>query len=220
MGGGEKTLVVLGSGLQHLTNLFDIISTQNFYEIPGLDLPTVEGHEGKFYFSDDFIFVNGRSHYFEGYGLTSLVMPLKFVLNTYDINQVVLTSASGALNPRTEIGKVCNVCDFVCMPKVFNWPHYTDTIPLPKMENGFCYAFHQGPSLGTLTEYRFLAEIGADLVGMSTYPEYVMLAQLGLTAKVLSVPVCQYHPFKDIVEPSHAELMEVAGKAVPKLYDI
>ena len=49
------------------------------------------------------------------------------------------------------------------------------------------YVSVAGPNLETRAEYRFLRQIGADVVGMSTVPEVISANQLGVPVSAISV---------------------------------
>ena len=49
------------------------------------------------------------------------------------------------------------------------------------------YVAVSGPNLETRAEYRFLGNIGADVVGMSTVPEVIVANQMGLPCCAISV---------------------------------
>lgn len=82
------------------------------------------------------------------------------------------------------------------------------------------YGFQQGPQLGTAAEYKMLYNMGATLVGMSTAQECLYLNQQNISNLAFSVPVCQYHPFINLLEPSHEQVLEASSLAIPELLNI
>ena len=74
------------------------------------------------------------------------------------------------------------------------------------------YVCVTGPNLETRAEYRFLRQIGADVVGMSTVPEVIV-------ANHVSLPCCAISVLTDDCDPDNlqvaniAEIIETAGKA-------
>lgn len=81
------------------------------------------------------------------------------------------------------------------------------------------YVAVAGPSLETRAEYRWLRSMGADMVGMSTVPEVIVAAQMGLPCGAVSVITDECDP--DNLQPVNIpEIIEVLGKADKKLSEI
>ena len=73
------------------------------------------------------------------------------------------------------------------------------------------YAGLSGPNFETAAEYRFLRFIGADAVGMSTVPEVIVAAQVGVSVLAFSVITDKCIP--DLLEPvSHIKVLRGAEK--------
>jgi len=78
------------------------------------------------------------------------------------------------------------------------------------------YAALAGPSLETRAEYRFLAAIGADAVGMSTVPEVIAARHLGV--RVLAFSVITNLGLTDAREPEPSRsVLRAARAGVPRL---
>jgi purine-nucleoside phosphorylase len=78
------------------------------------------------------------------------------------------------------------------------------------------YAAVPGPNLETRAEYRFLRQIGSDVVGMSMVPEVITARHGGL--KVLAIVVVSDACIPEELKPAtEAELLRVAAQTEPKL---
>ena len=134
---------------------------------------------------------------------------------------MIITNASGALNQKYEVGETYFVNSFLNFPpKNLNLPTIVNAkYPLEFKEEG-TYAFQQGPSLNTLSEYKMLFNLGADFVGMSSIQECNYLNEIGIQNYTFTIPVCQYAPFESIREPSHKEVLQISNKATPKLIKV
>ena len=76
-----------------------------------------------------------------------------------------------------------------------------------------------GPNLETRAEYRFLRQIGADVVGMSTTPEVIVARHHGM--RVLAMSVVTDECFPDALEPVNiADILAAAAAAEPTLADL
>jgi purine-nucleoside phosphorylase len=81
------------------------------------------------------------------------------------------------------------------------------------------YVAVMGPNLETRAEYRFLRQIGADAVGMSTVPEVLVANHMGLPCCAISVLTDDCDP--DNLKPADInEIIKVAGKAESKLTEL
>ena len=73
-----------------------------------------------------------------------------------------------------------------------------------------------GPNLETRAEYRFLRQIGADVIGMSVVPEVLTARHGGL--RVLAVAVVSDACIPEQLQPaSLEELLRIAAATEPKL---
>jgi purine-nucleoside phosphorylase len=78
------------------------------------------------------------------------------------------------------------------------------------------YVAVTGPNLETRAEYRFLRNIGADVVGMSTVPEVRVAIHAGM--RVLGLSIITDLCLPDALEPATVEqIIAVANRAEPNL---
>jgi len=78
------------------------------------------------------------------------------------------------------------------------------------------YVAVPGPNLETRAEYRFLRNIGGDVVGMSTIPEDIVAVHQG--TKVFGISIITDECFPDTLKPvSLSEIIEAAASTEPKM---
>jgi purine-nucleoside phosphorylase len=81
------------------------------------------------------------------------------------------------------------------------------------------YVAVKGPSLETPAETRFLRQIGADAVGMSTVPEVIAAVHAGL--RVLGVSVLSNLNLPDAMAPIAIEaIIDTVARAEPHLVEL
>lgn len=236
--------VILGTGLGGLVNEIEIIKTLPYAEIPNFPLSTVEGHQGKLIFGKlggkHILAMQGRFHFYEGYNMQQVTFPVR-VMKMLGIKKLFVSNISGGLNPNYNLADIVIIEDHINLQtqnpltgknlEEFG-PRFPDMIePYNKqmvnqgydigMEAGFAmrkgiYVSVPGPNLETKAEYKFLRMIGADCVGMSTVPEVIVAAHMGLPVFAASIvsDLC-YEP--KLKKANIKDLLEAAALGEPKL---
>jgi len=244
-----KIGLVLGSGLSSLANAVVDATALPFHDIPHWPTSTVAGHSGRLVFGDlegkAVLVMQGRVHYYEGYGMSQLTMPIR-VMRRLGIETVVLTNAAGGLNPNFSAGDLMLIRDHINMLGLSGHnplrgpnddkigPRFPDmTTPYDAelrqlardvaSEQGITlqegvYAYVAGPSYETPAELRFLLTIGADAVGMSTVPSVVVARHGGMSVLGISTITNMATPDpRPGQQTTHEEVLEVGNVVVPKL---
>ena len=226
--------IILGSGLSSLAIDSGGISIP-YEKIREFPKPTVEGHAGIMYISENAIYMAGRFHYYEGHLIDDVVLPV-FLLHQLGVETLILTNAAGGVNENYNPGDLVLLKDHINLMGVnpLIGPHskgfcerfpdmskiYSKTLRTKareaygkEMAEGV-YAALSGPSYETPAEIRMLRILGADLVGMSTAPEAIAAAALGMNILGIS---CVTNMAAGILDQplNHAEVIET-GKKVEK----
>jgi purine-nucleoside phosphorylase len=213
---GRKPIaaIILGSGLGQLAEIIEDRITIPYTEIPCFPVSTVIGHKGNFICGTlggkCVIAMQGRFHYYEGYDMATLTLPVR-VMCKLGIKYLFVSNAAGALNPEYKVGDTIIIKDHInFMPNPLIGPNMEDFGPrFPDMtcpydlelqkkaleiaeELGFklhqgIYFGGTGPSYETPAEVRFFRSSGADLVGMSTVPEVIVARHCGIRVFGMSV---------------------------------
>ncbi|MFB6306609.1 MAG: purine-nucleoside phosphorylase [Flavobacteriales bacterium] len=239
--------IVLGTGLSKLSEHIKVEVEIPYEEIPYFPEPTVEFHSGKLIYGEingkKVIAMNGRFHYYEGYGMKQITFPIR-VLYMLGIKTLLISNACGAMNLDIKKGDIMLLDDhinlqpenpligeneeklgprFVDMSKPYS-PEVNDVINQVAKEKDITlhegvYVAVTGPQLETRAEYRYLRTIGADVVGMSTVPEVIAANHMSLPVSAISVITDECDP--DNLQPIDIdEVIEVAGKAEKKLTEV
>jgi len=236
--------IVLGTGLGNLTEEIETDQKVSYTDIPNFPVSTVKGHSGNLIFGKlggtQVVAMQGRFHFYEGYDMEEIVFPIR-VMKALGINYLMLSNASGGVNPDFEIGEIMLISDhinlFPTSPLIGKnndevGPRFPDmSEPYSKTlideaksiahKNNIkvsegVYAGLTGPCYETRAEYNYVRAIGADCVGMSTVPEVIAARHMGLSCFALSIITDLGIPGK-IVEVSHEEVVEVAANQEPKM---
>ena len=96
-----KIAVVLGSGLGDFAEEAKQVASVEYSSIKGFPISTVSGHNGRFVFgyvgSVPVVIMQGRVHYYEGYSMEEVVMPIR-VMRMLGAQKLILTNAAGGIN--------------------------------------------------------------------------------------------------------------------------
>jgi purine-nucleoside phosphorylase len=160
--------------------------------------------------------LQGRVHGYEGFAPETLTRGVE-LLAALGAETLLLTNAAGGLRPDMQSGEVVVVTDHIdlfrrCWDEALV-PADAGGGPRPTRPLGHgrlydpdlanvafeaawragaavrkgVYALLSGPTYETRAEYRMLRRLGVDVVGMSTVPEVVAAARLGIPVAVCSI---------------------------------
>lgn len=104
-----KVALVLGSGLGGFADRLTIDAKIQYGEIPHFPVSTVAGHAGCFLLGKvgdcPVLIMKGRVHYYEGYSMQEVVMPVR-VMHMLGAEILILTNAAGGMNPSYKPGAI------------------------------------------------------------------------------------------------------------------
>ena len=102
-----RTALVLGSGLGGFGERLALEAAVDYKDIPGFPVSTVPGHQGRFLLGyveqEPVVVMQGRVHYYEGYPMEDVVLPIR-VMGLLGAKRLVLTNAAGGIGPGLEAG--------------------------------------------------------------------------------------------------------------------
>jgi purine-nucleoside phosphorylase len=239
--------IVLGSGLGTLVNEMNIETEIPYKEIPHFPVSTVAGHSGKLLLGKwqgkKIVVMQGRFHYYEGYSLQQVTFPIR-VIALLGAHTILITNATGGLNPEMRIGDLMVVNDHINLNSenplrgendeklgsrfpdqhaVYDKELISKALEIAERNNIRChtgiYVGVTGPTFETPAEYRYMRIIGGDAVGMSTVPEVIVANHMGLRIFCISV-ICDEGNPPAPVSVSHEEVVKAAQEAEPKVAGI
>jgi purine-nucleoside phosphorylase len=197
--------VVLGSGWRPAADeIGEPVAEVPMAELPGFAAPTVAGHGGtirSLRVGDRRVLVLlGRTHYYEGRGVASVVHGVRTVAAA-GCHTIVLTNAAGCLRDGIPVGSPVLISDHLNLTATspLVGAQFVDLTDLysprlrglareidPSLVEGV-YAGLPGPHFETPAEIRMLGTMGADLVGMSTVLEAIAARAAGVEVFGLSL---------------------------------
>ncbi len=240
-------VIVLGSGLGKLEDEIENPIVIEYKDIPDFPQVTVEGHKGHLVYGTilgkKVLMMAGRFHYYEGYSMEEVTFPMR-VFNGLGIKKVILSNASGGVNPAFHVGDVMVLNDHINMmpehplrgknidelgPRFVDMSQPYDKEMLNAAMNFAqandillhqgVYVGLQGPTFETPSEYGMVRYIGGDAVGMSTVPEVIVARHMAMRVFCLSVITDLGGP--EIAFPvSHEEVLNAANNAMPNVIRI
>ncbi len=227
--------IILGTGFNEIFKgtEFEI----DYKEIPGFRETTVEFHEGRLGFlklyGKEVVVLRGRLHYYEGYSMQEITLPVR-VLALLGVDILVVTNASGGVNPDFNVGDIILINDHINFmgDNPLRGPNLEKFGPrFPVMLDAYdpelrervkeiasqlnievkdgVYLAMMGPSLETLAEYEMVRRIGADSVGMSTVPEVIVARHCGMRVLGFSVITNVVHK-REISDADHSIIKEIS----------
>ncbi len=237
-----RLALILGSGLGVLAEEIENADVIPYEEIPNFPVSTVEGHAGQLVCGElegrKVIAMQGRFHYYEGYEMQEIALPVR-VMAELGCKGLFVTNAAGGVNRNYEPGNFMLISDhinlmgdnplqgenleelgprFPDMTTAYDptWQDQAEEIAREqsiKMRRGV-YAGMGGPSYETPAEIRMLENLGADAVGMSTVPEVITARHMKM--RVLGISCITNMAAGILPQPlSHEEVVKIAEKVKP-----
>ena len=237
--------IVLGSGLGKLADQIENPLVVPYKDIPGFPVSTAIGHKGNFIVGQlggkCIIAMQGRIHYYEGYGMDLVVLPIR-VMMTVGIKKLFVSNAAGGVSFDLHIGDLMIIKDHInLLPNPLIGPNMDHLGPrFPDMTRPYdpslialakqvaadqgitlkegVYVGGTGPSYETPAEYKYFRLIGGAAVGMSTVPEVIAARHAGVPVFGISVITNEAHDdyAEDYVNDGD-EVVVAANKAADKM---
>lgn len=242
-----KVGLILGSGLGDLANSIEDPDFIPYTNLPYWPKSTVHGHSGQLVIGklegQTVITMQGRAHYYEGYSMAEVTLPVR-VMQRLGVEILIVTNAAGAINPKYVPGDVMFLSDHIAMIAMtgnnpLRGPNLDEFGPrFPDMSQAYdrdllgkakliadknniqtfsgVYVSLSGPSFESPADLRFLRAIGADAVGMSTVPEVIIARHGGL--RVLGISgISNKANLDGTTITTHDEVLEAGKLLVPRL---
>jgi purine-nucleoside phosphorylase len=207
--------IVLGSGLGAFANEIEAAVPIDYRQIPYWPTGRVPGHRGELVTGElagtAVTVLSGRAHLYEEFSAAEVAFGVR-VLGLMRVRTLILTNASGAINPNWTPGRLALLSDHINLQGASSLigegserfgPPFTDLTEPYDAEFRRCahraaralsiplvqgvYASVLGPNYETPSEIRYLHRLGADMVGMSTVQETIAARQLGMRVLAISV---------------------------------
>jgi purine-nucleoside phosphorylase len=238
--------MVLGSGLGGVVDLLDGEPRLRigYGEIPNTPGSAVEGHAGELVagvaHGIPILVLSGRAHPYEGWTQRQATLLLRACLSL-GVGTVVLTNASGGVDPSFDPGDLMLISDVINLsgdtplkgPNLDRFgPRFvpmTDALDPDLRARARAaaeragvvlregtYLMLSGPSYETRAELRMLRTLGADAVGMSTVHEVLVARHHG--ARVLGFSLVTNKATPEMVgEVTHEEVLAMAPVGAARL---
>lgn len=212
--------IVLGSGLGNLATKIANPVTIPYKTIPGFPVSTAIGHKGNFIVGElggkTVIAMQGRIHYYEGYPMELVTLPIR-VMKVIGVKCLFVSNAAGGVNYDYKVGDLMIIRDHINqLPNPLVGPNMDDFGPrFPDMTRPYdlgliakarqiaaelgikvwegVYYGGTGPTYETPSEYKYIRIIGGDATGMSTVPEVIVARHSDIPVFGMSVITNEAH---------------------------
>ena len=233
--------IIMGSGLGELANSIEVMVKIPYTTLDGFPVSTVQGHDGQFIIGKikgkSVVAMQGRVHFYEGYTIQDVVMPVR-VMAMMGVENLIVSNAAGGVNLDYEVGDIMMIDDHINLipnpllgqnderlsPRFLPmWNAYdenlkTISLNVARRQNldikRGVYLGSTGPTFETKAEYKYFRTIGADTCGMSTTPEVIAAHAMGV--KVLGFSLVTNSTKNDNVATDHQEV-QLIGKQKAKV---
>lgn len=234
-----KVAIVLGSGLGEYGDKITIKAEIPYSKIDGFPVSTVAGHKGRFLLGTvkdvPVILMQGRVHYYEGYNMQDVVLPIR-LMGMLGAETIILTNAAGGINTTFQPGDLMMIKDHISsfVPSPLRGKNIDELgTRFPDMSQVYdrdlenvlkasadklgislkegVYAQMSGPEYETPAEIKMLRTLGADAVGMSTVCEAIAARHMGM--KVCGISCITNMAAGILDQPlNHREVQQTADK--------
>ena len=242
--------IILGSGLNDLADSVQGADVIPYADLPNWPISTVHGHAGRLVIGElegQTVFImQGRIHFYEGYGLSQITLPVR-VMQRLGLEIMIVTNAAGGVNPDFTPGDVMLITDNLNLMGMTGMnplicPNLDEIGPrFPDMSQAYdrklmeiarraasqtgitlregVYCGLSGPSFEGPSDLRFLRMIGADAVGMSTVPEVIVARHGGLRVLGFS-GISNKANLDGSTVTTHEEVIEAGKTIAPRVEKI
>jgi len=242
--------LILGSGLNSLADSVQKADTIPYSDLPNWPLSTVQGHAGRLVIGElenqSVLVMQGRIHFYEGYGISQITLPVRVMLRL-GLEVMIVTNAAGGVNPDFVPGDVMLITDHLNLMGMTGanplmGPNIDELGPrFPDMSQAYdlklmslarkaasenkvtlregVYCGLSGPSFEGPADLRFLRMAGTDAVGMSTVPEVIVARHGGLRVLGFS-GISNKANLDGSTVTTHEEVMEAGKVITPKIEKI
>ena len=240
-----KVGIVLGSGLGKLAESISNPITIPYRTIPGFPVSTAIGHKGNFIVGElggkTVIAMQGRIHYYEGYPLELVTLPIR-VMKVIGIEYLFVSNAAGGVNFDYHVGDLMIIKDHINqLPNPLIGPNLDDFGPrFPDMTRPYdlkliakaeeigarlgislhkgVYYGGTGPTYETPSEYKYIRTIGGDATGMSTIPEVIVARHSDIPVFGMSVITNEAHDdYSEDYENNGDDVVKAADAAADRM---
>jgi purine-nucleoside phosphorylase len=209
-----KVGIILGSGLGSFADTFEQKVVVPYSELPGFPTSSVPGHAGRLVVGllggEPVVAMQGRVHLYEGYPAWQVAFPAR-VLCALGVHTLVVTNAAGGIRADLEPADLMAITDHINLSGHNPLTGHNDDRlgpRFPDLSNAYdaglrellmqaarrleiplkegVYVWLAGPSYETPAEIRMLRTLGVDAVGMSTVPEVIAAAHMGVKVAGIS----------------------------------
>lgn len=240
-----KVGIVLGSGLGKLAESISNPITIPYRTIPGFPVSTAIGHKGNFIVGElggkTVIAMQGRIHYYEGYPMELVTLPIR-VMKVIGIEYLFVSNAAGGVNFNYHVGDLMIIKDHINqLPNPLIGPNLDDFGPrFPDMTRPYdlkliakaeeigarlgislhkgVYYGGTGPTYETPSEYKYIRTIGGDATGMSTIPEVIVARHSDIPVFGMSVITNEAHDdYSEDYENNGDDVVKAADAAADRM---